>query len=250
MDERDGSSVVLQDRGRPRAPLPRPGAADSRPSSSSRTSFRRTTSSPASPPTSRPCAASARRAAACSPRIATGASSSSRAIPSTPSNTRRALHRGPRGRCRASTTPIASAARSSGGKPVAWDDAEKQLARQAGRAREGQAGRAHRGGERASRPAASPASWTSGCECLGARTRVAYEPLGYESLRAANRIAFGRDAIPDYAIGEAGYLVSFGADFLETWLNSERAHRRLRPDARLRPGKAGHVRARRAAACR
>mgnify|MGYP003693877489 CR=1 FL=1 len=31
---------------------------------------------------------------------------------------------------------------------------------------------------------------------------------------------FGRDAIPHYAIGEAGYLLSFGADFLETWLGA------------------------------
>src|SRR3989304_5712285 len=54
---------------------------------------------------------------------------------------------------------------------------------------------------------------------LGARARVAYEPIGYEALRAGNRIAFGRDAIPDYAIGDATYLVSFGADFLETWLS-------------------------------
>ena len=60
---------------------------------------------------------------------------------------------------------------------------------------------------------------------LGARPRIAYEPLGYEALRAANRATFGRDAIPDYAIGEATYLVSFGADFLETWLNSEWLHR-------------------------
>jgi molybdopterin-containing oxidoreductase family iron-sulfur binding subunit len=61
--------------------------------------------------------------------------------------------------------------------------------------------------------------WT---RALGARPRIAYEPLGYEALRAANRIAFGRDAIPDYAIGESTYLLSFGADFLETWLSPVR----------------------------
>jgi hypothetical protein len=54
---------------------------------------------------------------------------------------------------------------------------------------------------------------------LGARPRITYEPLGYEALRAANRATFGRDAIPHYAIEDAGYLLSFGADFLETWLN-------------------------------
>ena len=56
-------------------------------------------------------------------------------------------------------------------------------------------------------------------KALGARPRVVYEPLGLEAIRAANRASFGRDAIPEYAIEEAGYLVSFGADFLETWLS-------------------------------
>jgi molybdopterin-containing oxidoreductase family iron-sulfur binding subunit len=56
-------------------------------------------------------------------------------------------------------------------------------------------------------------------KALGARPRLAWEPLGYEALRAANRAVFGRDTVGDYAIGEAAALVSFGADFLETWLS-------------------------------
>ena len=56
-------------------------------------------------------------------------------------------------------------------------------------------------------------------KALGTRPRIAYEPLALEAMRAANRATFGRDAIADYAIEEAGYLVSFGADFLETWLS-------------------------------
>ena len=54
-------------------------------------------------------------------------------------------------------------------------------------------------------------------KALGARPRLAYEPLALEAMRAANRATFGRDAIAEYAIDEAGYLLSFGADFLETW---------------------------------
>src|SRR5207237_9140995 len=41
----------------------------------------------------------------------------------------------------------------------------------------------------------------------------------HEPLRPPNRAAFGQAAIPHYAIEEAGYLLSFGADFLETWIN-------------------------------
>ena len=55
---------------------------------------------------------------------------------------------------------------------------------------------------------------------LGARPRIAYEPFAYEALRAASRITFGRDAIPHYAIEESRLLLSFGADFLETWLST------------------------------
>src|SRR5206468_2911946 len=53
-----------------------------------------------------------------------------------------------------------------------------------------------------------------------ARPRVTFEPFGYEALRAANRITFGRDGIPYYAFEDAEVLLSFGADFLETWLSN------------------------------
>src|SRR3990172_2644619 len=105
-----------------------------------------------------------------------------------------------------------------GGKPVAWDDAEKQLAEKLGAVARGR-----QGGRIALVTGLETGSlgrlmdeWT---RALGARPRIAYEPLGYEALRAANRATFGRDAIPHYAIEDAGYVLSFGADFLETWLN-------------------------------
>ena len=106
----------------------------------------------------------------------------------------------------------------SGGKPVAWADAEKQLADKLGALAKGRQGArvALVSGLETGSLARLMDEWV---RLLGARTRIAYEPFGYEALRASNRVAFGRDAIPDYAIGEATYLVSFGADFLETWLN-------------------------------
>jgi len=108
----------------------------------------------------------------------------------------------------------------SGGKPVAWADAEKQIADKLGALAKGRQGArvAVVSGLETGSLARLMDEWV---RLLGARARIAYEPLGYEALRASNRVAFGRDAIPDYAIGEATYLVSFGADFLETWLNSE-----------------------------
>ena len=49
--------------------------------------------------------------------------------------------------------------------------------------------------------------------------RVEHEALAEASLREASRIAFGRDVVPAYDLGEARLILSFGADFLETWLS-------------------------------
>ena len=105
-----------------------------------------------------------------------------------------------------------------GGKAIAWDEAEKLLADQLGALVKGRQGNriAVVSGLETGSLGRLMDEWT---KALGARPRVAYEPLGYEALRAANRATFGRDALPHYAIEDAGYLLSFGADFLETWLN-------------------------------
>ena len=53
---------------------------------------------------------------------------------------------------------------------------------------------------------------------VGAR-RLRYEPFAHEALRAASRAAFGLDAVPRYDFARPDLIVSFGADFLETWLS-------------------------------
>ncbi len=55
---------------------------------------------------------------------------------------------------------------------------------------------------------------------MGTQQVMQYEPFAYESLRAGNRISFGTSEIPHYDIAAARLLVSFGADFLETWLSN------------------------------
>lgn len=47
--------------------------------------------------------------------------------------------------------------------------------------------------------------------------RVEYDGLADAPLREATRIAFGQDVIPRYDFGAANFVLSFGADFLETW---------------------------------
>jgi anaerobic selenocysteine-containing dehydrogenase len=55
-------------------------------------------------------------------------------------------------------------------------------------------------------------------EATGGR-RVEYEALSEAPLREAARIAFGRDEVPTFDFAAADFIVSFGADFLETWLS-------------------------------
>ena len=52
----------------------------------------------------------------------------------------------------------------------------------------------------------------------GAR-RVTCEPFGFEALREGNRLAFGDASVPTYDFAAARYILSFGADFMETWLS-------------------------------
>src|SRR5262249_46085448 len=87
----------------------------------------------------------------------------------------------------------------SGGKAGAGDDAEKQAADKISALVKGRQGSriALVSGVETGSLGRLMDEWT---RALGARPRVAYEPLGYEALRAANRATFGRDAIPYYAI--------------------------------------------------
>lgn len=80
--------------------------------------------------------------------------------------------------------------------------------------------------------------WT---QALGTRPRVTYEPFGYEALRVANRIVFQRDAIPLYAFDAAEVVLSFGADYLETWLSPVASARGVTAMHSFRDGRAGTV---------
>lgn len=54
---------------------------------------------------------------------------------------------------------------------------------------------------------------------LGAGRPLFYEAFRYEPLRAAHQALFGQAVIPDYHIESCDYIVSFGADFLESWVS-------------------------------
>ncbi len=50
-------------------------------------------------------------------------------------------------------------------------------------------------------------------------TRIKFETFSFEHIASANEISFGKRLIPTYKIDEVDYLLSFGVDFLETWLS-------------------------------
>jgi anaerobic selenocysteine-containing dehydrogenase/Fe-S-cluster-containing dehydrogenase component len=93
---------------------------------------------------------------------------------------------------------------------ITWDDAIARLA-----AKVGPAGKRIAAISGAGRGTFSDllADWTG---ALGGRV-VRYQPFGFEPLRAANRQVFGIDQLAAHDFAKAKYIVSFGADFLETW---------------------------------
>jgi molybdopterin-containing oxidoreductase family iron-sulfur binding subunit len=64
-------------------------------------------------------------------------------------------------------------------------------------------------------------------KAFGSDRYLIYEPFDYEPLREANRLVFGTDAIPDYRLDECDLIISFAADFLETWISPVKFIRRF-----------------------
>src|SRR5204862_7856412 len=67
-------------------------------------------------------------------------------------------------------------------------------------------------------------------------THLMWEPFGHESLREANKRTLGAAAVPYYDFSKANNVVTFGADFIETWLSPVQQARdfaamRQRPDS-------------------
>lgn len=48
---------------------------------------------------------------------------------------------------------------------------------------------------------------------------IAYEPVSYHAITEANAQSFGKAVIPGYQFDKANVIVSFGADFLGTWIS-------------------------------
>jgi anaerobic selenocysteine-containing dehydrogenase/Fe-S-cluster-containing dehydrogenase component len=95
---------------------------------------------------------------------------------------------------------------------MTWDQAERRLAGEVQR---------HRG-----RTVLLTGNYTGSMAVLadqfaaavGAR-HVSWEPFAWEPLRAASRMVYGIDAVPVHDFSNAEVVITFGADFMETWLS-------------------------------
>ncbi len=68
---------------------------------------------------------------------------------------------------------------------------------------------------------------------------LVFEPFGYEALKVANETVFGIKGLPSYRVDQADALVSFGADFLETWLSPVEYARKFKDMHALQAGRKG-----------
>lgn len=69
--------------------------------------------------------------------------------------------------------------------------------------------------------------------------RIVYECFSYETIREASRIVFDVDKVPTFHIEEADFLLSFGADFMETWLSPVEQSRGFAQMRRFEKGRMG-----------
>ncbi len=65
---------------------------------------------------------------------------------------------------------------------------------------------------------------------------ILFEPYAYESLKTANEKIFGLEGLVSYRLQEADFLLSLGADFLETWLSPVEYARKFKQMHALKNG--------------
>jgi anaerobic selenocysteine-containing dehydrogenase/Fe-S-cluster-containing dehydrogenase component len=54
---------------------------------------------------------------------------------------------------------------------------------------------------------------------LNSNPAAMYEPYSHDSLKAAHKALFSKSVLPSFHMEKADFILSFGADFIETWLS-------------------------------
>lgn len=100
--------------------------------------------------------------------------------------------------------------------PLSWDEAEEWLATRLKQLRERRQGVAWLTPHLTGALDQLLDGWLL---AFGSTRRLRYEPFAYEAIKTANSLMFGIDAIPTYDLQSSALILSFGSDFLETWIS-------------------------------
>ncbi len=119
-------------------------------------------------------------------------------------------------------------------KAIAWDEALALAGARLGAARSRKDAVALLTGHHSGSLHRLAGEWAAGAN----GTHLVHEAFAHESLREANRRTFGTAAVPHLDFAKANLVISFGADFLETWVSPvsharDFAALRARPDGRF-----------------
>jgi len=99
---------------------------------------------------------------------------------------------------------------------VSWKEGKQQLADKLQELKSKEGGILYIGPPRSGSFPEMLNDWLEG---MGGGTSLEFDLTPVNSLKTANRIVFGKDEIPHFALDNAELLINFGADFLESWLN-------------------------------
>ncbi len=99
---------------------------------------------------------------------------------------------------------------------VSWKEGKQQLADKLKELKGKEGGILYMGPPRSGSFPKMLNHWLEG---MGGGTYLEFDMTPVNSLKSANRILFGKDEIPHFALDKAEVLINFGADFLESWLN-------------------------------
>jgi len=108
------------------------------------------------------------------------------------------------------------AANSEGRRGVSWKEAKQRMAAKLQALKNNAGGILYIGSPRSGSFPEMLNDWIEGMDG-GASLEFDLTPVN--SLKMANRIVFGKEEIPHFALDKAELLINFGADFLESWLN-------------------------------
>lgn len=108
------------------------------------------------------------------------------------------------------------AGKGEGRRAITWKAGQQQLADKLKELKDQKGGVLYLGPPRSGTFPQLLNDWLKG---LGGGTSLEFDLTPVNSLKTANRIVFGKDEIPHFALDQAKVLINFGADFLESWLN-------------------------------